>query len=339
MPTKKKTKTTTSVTDYKAKFARLKNPFSGKHLDWRVQSCGKTAKGKVWAKVIPYLQARAVQDRLDRVFGPECWKTEFKTIQVGNEMGVECTLYIKVGEEWVGKSDIGVFSNVEMLKGAYSDALKRAAVHWGIGRFLYATGEHFAKMVDKPGYNDVNQAFTHRGKTKDGTEFYWQEPILSKEVDDEDEEWDYTNPDATSILDDLPPQSKNGTGTHKDKTETVYIESAKSVTKNPPDARPGAVLAVPKTEAKKEIPNWAPMSKADAEREFSNIKKVLSDANWTTKDFNDLMSTMFKKQRVSQLSKAEVDILKTRILNGAPPNAAPKENTINPSVDHGPSPA
>lgn len=39
--------------------------------------------------------------------------------------------------EWVWKWDTGSESNVEKEKGQVSDAFKRAAVKWGIGRFLY----------------------------------------------------------------------------------------------------------------------------------------------------------------------------------------------------------
>jgi hypothetical protein len=39
---------------------------------------------------------------------------------------------------WVWKSDCGTESQVEKQKGEASDAFKRAAVMWGIGRFLYS---------------------------------------------------------------------------------------------------------------------------------------------------------------------------------------------------------
>ena len=39
--------------------------------------------------------------------------------------------------DWVRKSDVGTQSTFEGDKGMYSDALKRAAVQHGIGRYLY----------------------------------------------------------------------------------------------------------------------------------------------------------------------------------------------------------
>lgn len=40
----------------------------------------------------------------------------------------------------VTRSDIGEFSNTSELKGAFSDSVKRAAVSWGIGRYIYNLG-------------------------------------------------------------------------------------------------------------------------------------------------------------------------------------------------------
>ena len=85
-----------------------------------------------------YITARQVQDRLDTVVGPGNWQSVFRVIDV-QERVVECTLMIF----GVCKSDVG-YSNTpdadhetEPLKAAYSDAFKRAAVQWGVGRWLY----------------------------------------------------------------------------------------------------------------------------------------------------------------------------------------------------------
>jgi hypothetical protein len=57
---------------------------------------------------------------------------------------VICTLSIKVGDAWISKEDGGENSDIEPVKGGLSDAFKRAAVSWGIGRYLYGldTGWH-----------------------------------------------------------------------------------------------------------------------------------------------------------------------------------------------------
>jgi hypothetical protein len=54
---------------------------------------------------------------------------------------VLCTLSVFVDGQWIRKSDVGGESEQgdegDRSKAAVSDALKRAAVKWGIGRFLY----------------------------------------------------------------------------------------------------------------------------------------------------------------------------------------------------------
>lgn len=94
------------------------------------------------AMALAYIDARTVQDRLDTVVGPANWKTSFHWATVGNATYCVCTLSIHIdrgdlGAEWIGKCDGAGMTNFDPVKGGMSDALKRAAVHWGIGRALY----------------------------------------------------------------------------------------------------------------------------------------------------------------------------------------------------------
>ncbi len=59
----------------------------------------------------------------------------------------------------VSKSDVGTASQWEASKGCASDALKRAAVHFGIGRYLYALPQVW---VDLDGEGRVPPAFLAR---------------------------------------------------------------------------------------------------------------------------------------------------------------------------------
>jgi hypothetical protein len=86
-----------------------------------------------------YVTARQVADRLDAVVGPGNWETRFVVLDFTKQV-VECTVTI-FGQN---KSDVGYPNNPsrpeqeeEPFKAAYSDAFKRAAVQWGVGRFLY----------------------------------------------------------------------------------------------------------------------------------------------------------------------------------------------------------
>lgn len=85
-----------------------------------------------------YLDARAVMQRLDSVFGVGGWRDRYLITEGGS---VVCTLSVKVSGEWIDKTDVGSPSEQpddgDKLKAAFSDALKRAAVKLGIGRYLY----------------------------------------------------------------------------------------------------------------------------------------------------------------------------------------------------------
>jgi len=111
---------------------RLAEPFPADDIHWRV---GSASKKKPSATVLAYLDARNVMDRLDEVFGPAGWKDEYTK---GPDGGVLCRLSAYVGDQWVSKEDGAENTAVEAIKGGYSGALKRAAVKWGIGRYLYA---------------------------------------------------------------------------------------------------------------------------------------------------------------------------------------------------------
>jgi hypothetical protein len=98
---------------------------------WRVQSF---SKWKPEASCVAYIDSRQVQELLDEVVGPENWQDKYYEVK-GN---LFCTIGIRVKGLWRWKTDCGTESNVDKQKGEASDAFKRAAVKWGIGRFLYS---------------------------------------------------------------------------------------------------------------------------------------------------------------------------------------------------------
>ncbi len=100
---------------------------------WRVQSYSKF---KPQATCVAYIDSRDVQDRLDEVCGPERWQRDHKEIKGNLFAGIG----IKIEDEWVWKWDCGTESREDKEKGESSDSFKRAAVLWGVGRFLYSTG-------------------------------------------------------------------------------------------------------------------------------------------------------------------------------------------------------
>lgn len=105
---------------------------------WRVQSFSQY---KPEATCVAYVDSRDVQKLLDEVAGPENWQDEYYAVK----NNLFCRIGIRVNGEWTWKGDCGTESNVDKEKGEASDAFKRAAVKWGIGRFLYDLGMYKLK--------------------------------------------------------------------------------------------------------------------------------------------------------------------------------------------------
>ncbi|WP_125782902.1 Rad52/Rad22 family DNA repair protein [Pseudoalteromonas rubra] len=112
---------------------QLAAPFEESDVEWRVMQSGVNNSGP-WVQVAPYVTNRAVQQRLDDVLGPGCWENVYRDAQGGQI----CGLRLKIGEDWITKWDGAGYTDFESLKGAISGSMKRAAVQWGIGRYLYA---------------------------------------------------------------------------------------------------------------------------------------------------------------------------------------------------------
>lgn len=149
--------------------AKLKEPFPETDLEWRLQSCGEK-NGKFWGKALAYITSRAVQDRLDEVCGPDGWQTAIR--REGD--AYLCTLSIRVTHEdgtteWISRTDGADATDIEPVKGGISGAIKRCAVHFGIGRYLYNL---------KDGWAVINDNGQYSGKTKEGKWFKWNPPEL-----------------------------------------------------------------------------------------------------------------------------------------------------------------
>ncbi len=124
---------------------KLKAPFRPEELEYRI-----TAKTKDETKglVAAYIQNRAVQNRLDEVVGFNNWKNEFLTVGDNSKI---CGISLRINGEWITKYDGAQDTNIESVKGGLSNSMKRAAVQWGIGRYLYDLPPQWVKIVHKGG--------------------------------------------------------------------------------------------------------------------------------------------------------------------------------------------
>jgi hypothetical protein len=117
-------------TAYPEIFAALAAEFHPNEVRTRVQA-GRTFR---------YITARVAMNRFDSVLGPEHWRDEF----FETKEGMKCRISLRIDGEWVAKEDgggsAGMSDQDNDEKSMFSDAFKRAAVKWGVGRYLYNDG-------------------------------------------------------------------------------------------------------------------------------------------------------------------------------------------------------
>lgn len=111
----------------------LRRPFTPASVRWKIQvqyPKSNPTKGLI----VAYLDARLVAERLNLVCA-NLWQDSYRPFGERVDSGhVICDLTI----DGVTRSDVGRGQGSDSAKGAYSDALKRAAVKFGVGVSLYA---------------------------------------------------------------------------------------------------------------------------------------------------------------------------------------------------------
>jgi hypothetical protein len=124
------------MTDTTNIFARLASPFRSEEVKVRTQA----------GKKLSYITSRTCMNRLDEVVGPSNWWDDYQPL----EHSVICRLTVRLPDGTVlTKCDAGGYAGMsdpgDDDKSGFSDAFKRAAVKFGVGRYLYQDGvPHFA---------------------------------------------------------------------------------------------------------------------------------------------------------------------------------------------------
>lgn len=131
-----------------AMLKQLKNPFDPKFVKCRV---GATDKVKTKGIALFYIDSREVMKRLDEVCGMDGWARKETETSKGCicELSVRMPYLVNGNEKWVLKADVGEFTKSSDFKGASSDSLKRAAVNFGIGRYLYYVPNQWYPLNEK----------------------------------------------------------------------------------------------------------------------------------------------------------------------------------------------
>ena len=120
-------------------------------VSWRIDSAAyeraSSPTGYV-ARYVPYITAAVVADLLDSWVGAQNWRDSYEMFQLGAEMVAWCHIEVRVDDEWVRKTDLGVMPAANpgsgsgdglREKGLISDAFKRCGtLKWGAGRNVYA---------------------------------------------------------------------------------------------------------------------------------------------------------------------------------------------------------
>lgn len=119
------------MTQFPELFAALGASFESQEVRVRSQA----------GRQLHYITARTAMNRLDSVLGPENWWDEY----VPGENSVVCKLTVRLPDgSTLTKSDAGGYAGMadsgDDDKSGFSDAFKRAAVKFGVGRYLYRDG-------------------------------------------------------------------------------------------------------------------------------------------------------------------------------------------------------
>jgi hypothetical protein len=130
--------------------AKLCAPFPESEIDWVVKEDDVISEKNTYkARCFAYVNARAVMQRLDAVFGSLYWKSNLVPALFGGpgRQGLICELSVYLpGIGWITKADAAELTSKDPVKGGASGALKRAAVLFGVGRYLYNLGESYAEF-------------------------------------------------------------------------------------------------------------------------------------------------------------------------------------------------
>jgi hypothetical protein len=136
---------------------KLQMPFPPEDIEWRAQSSGMK-NNKPWAMIMPYVTNRAIQDRLDEVFGVTGWENAYREVIQDTKISFLCGITIYkdnppdasgyIDHYPITKWDGADETNFENFKGGLSNSMKRAGVQLGIGRYLYKLDTYFAELTE-----------------------------------------------------------------------------------------------------------------------------------------------------------------------------------------------
>lgn len=132
--------------------AHLRRPFTPEAVGFRADAAKPDRAGRV--RCVVYIDARLARERLTDV-DPSWWaEYEFVAVASGDPCGFQyytpmrCELTV-LGVTRTGFGQVATKgAGANTVKAAQSDALKRAAVEFHVGAYLYALKQFYAKATD-----------------------------------------------------------------------------------------------------------------------------------------------------------------------------------------------
>lgn len=178
---------------------KLTDRFDKKDISWKVITC-KYNNGTPWALLTPYLNASAVQQRLDDVFGWDNWKSEYKV------MDTYVICYLSAYSEnrgWVTKENVCEIDTEQNnpIKSAYSGAFKRVALEFGIGRYLKGYKTYAKNCCENPQNKNEYIMCSDKSAKKN---FFALLPNETELQDEADEKYDTPNKNGKAEIIDIP---------------------------------------------------------------------------------------------------------------------------------------
>jgi hypothetical protein len=141
---------------------QLSAHFDPAQIQWRPITTSKDGKNGLAAA---YVDARAVADRLNEVLGIDGWQDKYELMHDGN-MICHLSIWSEEKKMWITRCDVGDEGQAPdkgtKAKSACSNALKRAAVKFGVGRYLYDIDHTWVpvdqyKRITKEGYAQLDR--------------------------------------------------------------------------------------------------------------------------------------------------------------------------------------
>jgi hypothetical protein len=210
-------------------------------LEWKVQTSGVSQHG-LWARVVPYVTSRAILERLDEAFGPGGHDVALAPFEVSGKAGFKATITVKwPSGTFTKREDVSDLTDNEPVKGGASGAIKRAAVQYGIGRYLYTSPDFYAVIHENGEFRGH-----HKDKATGKVEYYrWSLPKEAHEWIASTQRSLAAHREATASVTGPTPTSAEPT------TATPLVGPApspssgrsSSPTASPPPSRPAATAA------------------------------------------------------------------------------------------------